>query len=336
MARDGSGTMSVPYADFVDGTAINSTQVDDNFATIVAEITNSIAADGQTTPTANIPFGGFRLTNVGAPTATTDAVRLSAIEGGHTSTTGAAGLTLSNTSNRSQTLISTAASQAVVLPDATTLTVGHTFFIRNNGTTGSHFTFTIDANGGGDLVDLYKGVSAVCRLEAAASAAGTWAIQLLGAVDASGAVTDLGRPAFLAWNDTSQTNIAAGGDVVVSFNQEIYDQNGDYNTGTFIFTAPVGGVYHFDLAVLLVDVDTAMTQLVYGLDASNRDIELNLYPLDFGADSPTTVGFGVDVDMDAADTIKAFINVTAGANQVDILASIATVLNSYFSGHLVS
>jgi len=334
MARNGSGVMSVPYPDFTSGTTIVSQQVDDNFATIVAELTNSLAADGQTTPTANIPLGGFKITNLGAPTATTDAVRLAAIEGGHTSTTGATGLTLVNTSSRSQTLVSTAASQAIVLPDATTLTLGHAFLIRNGGTTSSHHMFTLKASGGGALVDIYKGVSIVARLEAQASAAGTWALQMFGEVDASGA--EKARSAFLAWNSAGQSNITTGGDVVVAFNQEIYDQNSDYNTSTYTFTAPVTGIYHFDLAVLLVDVDTAMTQLVVGLDASNRDVEINLYPADFTADSPTTVTFGCDVDMDAADTIKAFVNVTGGANQVDISSTGALVLNSYFSGHLVT
>ncbi len=56
MARNGSGTMSVAYPDFVAGTTISSDQVDANFATIVAEITNSIAADGQTTASQRIPF----------------------------------------------------------------------------------------------------------------------------------------------------------------------------------------------------------------------------------------------------------------------------------------
>lgn len=56
MARNGSGTMSVPNPDFVSGTTISSDQVDANFADVVTELTNSIAADGQTTATALIPF----------------------------------------------------------------------------------------------------------------------------------------------------------------------------------------------------------------------------------------------------------------------------------------
>lgn len=76
MARNGSGTMSVPYPAFVAGTTIVSSEVEANFSTIVNEITNSIAADGQTAPTANLQMGGFRLTGLGAAVSATDSVRL--------------------------------------------------------------------------------------------------------------------------------------------------------------------------------------------------------------------------------------------------------------------
>lgn len=67
MARNGSGVMSIPNPDFVSGTQIVSSETDDNNANIVAEITNSIAADGQTTITNNIPMSSKKFTtlNVG-------------------------------------------------------------------------------------------------------------------------------------------------------------------------------------------------------------------------------------------------------------------------------
>lgn len=73
-ARDGTGTMSIPYPDFIAGETINSTQIDDNNAALVLEITNSIPRDGQAAPTANIPFGGYKITGLGNGTASTDAV----------------------------------------------------------------------------------------------------------------------------------------------------------------------------------------------------------------------------------------------------------------------
>lgn len=72
--------MSVPYPDFVNGTTADADQVDANNADIVAEITNSIAADGQTTPTANLPMGGFKHTGLGAGSAATDGVSLGQVQ----------------------------------------------------------------------------------------------------------------------------------------------------------------------------------------------------------------------------------------------------------------
>lgn len=80
MARNGSGVMSIPSPDFVAGTVISSTDTDANNADIVAEITNSIAADGQTTISADIPFNAKKITGLAAGVAATDAANLAQIQ----------------------------------------------------------------------------------------------------------------------------------------------------------------------------------------------------------------------------------------------------------------
>ena len=74
-ARNGSGTMSVPYG-FTSGTTISSSQMNSNFSTIVSEITNSLPRDGQAAPTANLPMGGFKLTGLGNGSAGSDSATL--------------------------------------------------------------------------------------------------------------------------------------------------------------------------------------------------------------------------------------------------------------------
>jgi hypothetical protein len=66
MSRNGSGTYSVPNT-FVSGTVITAADHNENWSDIVAEMTNSVAADGQTTMT-----GPLKLQNgsVGAPSIT--------------------------------------------------------------------------------------------------------------------------------------------------------------------------------------------------------------------------------------------------------------------------
>jgi hypothetical protein len=43
-------------------------------------LTQSLAKDGQTVPTANIPMGGFKITGLGNGTATADAVALGQVQ----------------------------------------------------------------------------------------------------------------------------------------------------------------------------------------------------------------------------------------------------------------
>jgi hypothetical protein len=81
MARDGSGVMSVPYPDFQAGAIIVDSQFDDNFSDVCSEITNSIPRDGQAAPTANIPFGTYRITGLGAGVAATDSANFGQIQG---------------------------------------------------------------------------------------------------------------------------------------------------------------------------------------------------------------------------------------------------------------
>jgi hypothetical protein len=65
MARDGSGNYNLPAGNpVVTGTVISSTQFNSTMTDIATAITQSIAKDGQTTPTGNLPMGGNKHTGV--------------------------------------------------------------------------------------------------------------------------------------------------------------------------------------------------------------------------------------------------------------------------------
>lgn len=69
MARNGSGTYSLPAGNpVVTGTTISSTWANNTLTDIASALTGSLAADGQTTPTGNLPMGGFAHTTVGSAT----------------------------------------------------------------------------------------------------------------------------------------------------------------------------------------------------------------------------------------------------------------------------
>ncbi len=69
MARNGSGVYSLPAGNPVTtATTISSTWANNTLSDIATALTASIAKDGQTSPTANLPMGSFVLTGLGAGT----------------------------------------------------------------------------------------------------------------------------------------------------------------------------------------------------------------------------------------------------------------------------
>lgn len=69
MPRNGSGGYALPTGinPVITQTLITSTWANTTLADVALALTNSLAKDGQTIPTANLPMGGFRHTGVGAP-----------------------------------------------------------------------------------------------------------------------------------------------------------------------------------------------------------------------------------------------------------------------------
>lgn len=83
MSRNGSGTYSLPAGNpVVTGTSISSTTMNSTLSDIATALTQSLSSDGQTTPTANLPMGSYKLTGLGNATALTDAANLGGVQSG--------------------------------------------------------------------------------------------------------------------------------------------------------------------------------------------------------------------------------------------------------------
>lgn len=74
--RNGSGTYARAVSAYVYGTIISQTDVNAEMDDIATALTASLAKDGQTVPTANLPMGGYKLTGLGSATVGTDALAL--------------------------------------------------------------------------------------------------------------------------------------------------------------------------------------------------------------------------------------------------------------------
>lgn len=76
MARNGAGTYQrVAGTPYVYGTVISETTVNSEMDDVATALTQSIAKDGQTVPTANLPMGTYKHTNAASATALTDYAR---------------------------------------------------------------------------------------------------------------------------------------------------------------------------------------------------------------------------------------------------------------------
>ncbi|CAB4215015.1 hypothetical protein UFOVP1469_51, partial [uncultured Caudovirales phage] len=86
MSYNGSGTFNINSAGqpVVTGTVITSTAFNALTSDLANGLTTALTKDGQTTPTANIPMGNFKITGLAAGTAVADAVRLSQLQNGST------------------------------------------------------------------------------------------------------------------------------------------------------------------------------------------------------------------------------------------------------------
>ena len=84
MAYNGSGTFLINTAGqpVITGTTISSTTFNSLTADLATGLTTALTKDGQSTPTANIGMGAFKITNLGAGTVASDSARLDQVQGG--------------------------------------------------------------------------------------------------------------------------------------------------------------------------------------------------------------------------------------------------------------
>ena len=147
-------------------------------------------------------------------------------------------------------------------------------------------------------------------------------------IDAFGHVTKPLQPAFQARPTSTLTNIAS--ETVLAMSNEIFDQNSDYNTSTYTFTAPETGKYQFNVAVRTDSVDHNSNWQRITLDTSNHSYASSIIDLDGLDQDPVhwNIAYSVLADMDANDTASIKWWQSGGSTQVDISTS------SYFSGYL--
>jgi hypothetical protein len=134
MSFNGSGTFVINSSGqpVVANTVASATVFNAFTADIATGLSTCITKDGQTTPTNNIPMGGFKLTNLGAATVGTDAVRLSQLQAGTSQLLAVSG---------TDTLT------ALGTPTVTAYATGNTFYFVAAATNTTSVTLNVDGLG---------------------------------------------------------------------------------------------------------------------------------------------------------------------------------------------
>ena len=151
-------------------------------------------------------------------------------------------------------------------------------------------------------------------------------------IDNAGHITKPLQPAFLVKTGSTQSNYATATTHTVQFANEVFDNNADYNTGTYTFTAPVTGRYQLSCGLKINEIDKDSDYYQGQIVVSNNSIDIfNVRTAQVFNEDSTYYRWTVSmlVDMDANDTAYVTFRPQAGDATADI-----NVNESLFSGFL--
>ena len=230
MPRNGTGTYNLPAGQPVtSGTVISSTTHNTLMADVANALTGSIAADGQTPATANIPMGGYKLTNVSSATARTEYPTSGQVQDGALlSLTSVGGTANAITATAAVSMSAYATGQRFAFIVGTTNTGAATLNLNSIGAKTIKKNATQDVSAG----DLLAGTVADVYYD------GT-NFQLLSS-------RSFVEPTFSAYRSGSTQTVAYGTSTIAQMQSEEFDSDSGYDTGTYRFTAPVAGYYKFE------------------------------------------------------------------------------------------
>lgn len=172
----------------------------------------------------------------------------------------------------------------------------------------------------------------LCIWQGTSPATGT----LVSSYDGIGTLTLPLQPAFLAYLGTADSNVTGDG-TVFTFGSgnaltESYDQGANFTTAG-VFTAPIDGIYHFDMSITLTGLVVQTSAQIRMLIAGNTYLGPLLNPTPSVVSGELNLSFGVTARMLATNT--ATFEVVAAGSTLTVGIS-GTNLSSYVSGYKVA
>ena len=138
-------------------------------------------------------------------------------------------------------------------------------------------------------------------------------------IDTLGHVTMPTQPAFLVTKSAHQTDYS--GTSTVTWETEIFDQNGDFSSNTF--TAPVTGRYQLSYNLYLDGISSDANWLEAKIVTSNRSYFNSIDP-NIGDNVYWNLNSSLLVDMDANDTAYVQLAVQSNSNHDDDINMVST------------
>jgi hypothetical protein len=152
-------------------------------------------------------------------------------------------------------------------------------------------------------------------------------------IDGNGHVTMPKQSCFHV-KGSRQNNVPKNATTDIQFNSERFDLNGDFDTSTYTFTAPVTGKYQINIVLRYDNGDMDNSYYSLYLNTSNANYRPCIHTqLSWDQDPDYfNMNGALVIDMDANDTAKVQLGIpNLGADQVDL-----ELPESVFSGFLVA
>lgn len=332
MPRNGSGLYVPPPANYPAVSATTITAADRNAidADLATALTNSLAVNGESVVTADIPFGNNKLTGVKDGTSAKDAANVSQIQNSNAILLATVAGTDTITASLSPALTAYANGQIFTLIPANTNTGAVTININGLGAK------SITKNGSTALVagDLVAGVEyslqydgtrfqKVAGSDYAKSGANSDITSLTGlstplSIAHGGTGTSV-IPAFSAYQSSAQT-LTSASYTKITFTTEDYDSNNNFASSRFTCTVP--GIYQFTGGVA---VGSSRTEIITAFYKNGAVFKY------FGEDNTGSArSYGtVQISLIATDYVELYAYFAVGQ------AISATAADTYFQGILL-
>lgn len=212
--------------------------------------------------------------------------------------------------------------------------------IRNVGTGGDNNTIRIGTQGTGNGQQDTTFIAGIQGVTPAGGNDGMVIVDTNGQLGSQDNLVMPSNPAFLAFVNPAVADVTGDGTLyTIVFDNERFDQGGDFDTTTGVFTAPVTGKYQFNVAVYLNDITGSHNTGDIRLVTSNATYITSFQNVGAAAiavNGGLGVTMSVTCDMDVNDTADVRVLVDGSAKVVDIESLGTTNLTTYFSGSLVS